>query len=69
MRKIARARVRFGYRRIHMLLHREGRKHSRSNTYRLHTEERLPLRSKLPKQRKMVVQRNQQMQLAAPDVV
>jgi len=67
MREIAQVRVRYGYRRIHVLLRREGWKHSRGKTYRLYTEERLQLRSKLPKRRKMVVQRNQQMQPAAPD--
>ena len=67
MREIAQVRVRYGYRRIHVLLRREGWKHSRGKTYRLYTEERLQLRSKLPKRRKMVVQRNQRMQPAAPD--
>jgi len=33
----------------------------------MYTEERLQLRSKLPKRRKMMVQRNQRMQPAAPD--
>mgnify|MGYP001047015177 CR=1 FL=1 len=67
MREIAQVRVRYVYRRIHVLLRREGWKHSRGKTYRLYTEERLQLRSKLPKRRKMVVQRNQRMQPAAPD--
>ena len=59
MHEIAQVRIRYGYRRIHVLLRREGWKHGRSQTYRLYTEERLQLRSKLPKRRKMVVQRNQ----------
>lgn len=67
MREIAQVRVRFGYRRIHLLLRREGWKHGRGKTYRLYTEERLQLRSKLPKRRKMVVQRHQRMQPGAPD--
>ena len=58
MREIAQVRVRYGYRRIHVLLRREGWKHGRNRTYRLYTEERLQLRSKLPKRRKMVVQRH-----------
>lgn len=66
-REIAQVRVKYGFRRIHVLLRREGWKHSRGKTYRLYTEERLQLRSKLPKRRKMVVQRNQRMQPAAPD--
>jgi len=59
MHELAQVRIRYGYRRIHVLLRREGWKHGRSQTYRLYTEERLQLRSKLPKRRKMVVQRNQ----------
>lgn len=65
MREIAQVRVRYGYRRIHVLLRREGWKHGRNRTYRLYTEERLQLRSKLPKRRKMVVQRHQRI---APSV-
>lgn len=67
LREIAQVRVRYGYRRIHVLLRREGWKHGRGKTYRLYTQERLQLRSKLPKRRKMVVQRNQRMRPAAPD--
>lgn len=62
MRDIAHTRVRYGYRRIHVLLRREGWKIGRSQAYRLYSEERLQLRSKLPKKRKMVVQRGQRMQ-------
>ena len=39
MKEIAQVRVRYGYRRIHVLLRREGWKHSRGKTYRLYTEE------------------------------
>ena len=63
MHELAQVRIRYGYRRIHVLLRREGWQHGRGQTYRLYTEERLQLRSKLPKRRKMVVQRNQR---AAP---
>jgi len=59
MHELAQVRIRYGYRRIHVLLRREGWRHGRGQTYRLYTEERLQLRSKLPKRRKMVVQRNQ----------
>ena len=57
MRELAQIRVRYGYRRLHVLLRREGYGHGRSKTYRLYVEERLQLRSKLPKRRKMVVTR------------
>lgn len=59
MRDIATTRVRYGYRRIHVLLKREGWALGRSQAYRLYCEEQLQLRSKLPKRRKMVVQRGQ----------
>ena len=67
IREIAQVRVRYGYRRIPALLRREGWRHGRSQTYRLYTQERLQLRSKLPKRRKMVVQRNQRIRPSGPD--
>ena len=59
MREIARTRVRYGYRRIHVLLRREGWTLGRNQVYRLYTEEALQLRSKLPKRRKMAVTRRE----------
>jgi len=55
MHEIARARVRYGYRRIHVLLKRDGWQVGKNQMYRLYQEEQLQLRSKLPKRRKMVV--------------
>lgn len=57
MREIAHTRVRYGYRRIHVLLRREGWQLGRNQTYRIYVEEQLQLRSKRPKRRKMSVQR------------
>jgi putative transposase len=57
MRDIARTRVRYGYRRIHVLLRRDGWKVGKDQMYRLYREEQLQLRSKLPRRRKMVVTR------------
>ncbi len=54
-REIAQVRVRYGYRRIHVLLRRQGWQHSRGKTYRLYTEAWLQLRTKLPKPRNMVM--------------
>jgi putative transposase len=59
MRELARSRVRWGYRRIHVLLQREGWSLGRDQAYRLYTEEGLQLRSKLPRRRKMVVTRRE----------
>ena len=56
MRKIAKP-VRYGYRRIHVLLKREGWQLGKNQAYRLYSEEQLQLRSKLPRRRKMVVTR------------
>ena len=59
MRELARVRVRFGYRKLHVLLRREGFGMSRDVTYRVYTEEGLQLRSKLPRRRKMSVTRRE----------
>lgn len=57
MREIAGTRVRYGYRRIHVLLKREGWQLGRNQAYRIYVEEQRQLRSKLPKRRKMTVLR------------
>lgn len=57
MREMAQVRVRYGYRRLHVLLRREGWGLGKKLTYRLYREEKLQLRSKLPKRRKMVATR------------
>ena len=59
MRELAQTRVRYGYRRIHVLLRRDGWRLGKNQMYRLYTEEQLQLRSKLPKRRKMVVARRE----------
>lgn len=59
MRELAQTRVRYGYRRIHLLLRREGWTLGRNQAYRLYTEEALQLRSKLPRRRKMIVARRE----------
>jgi putative transposase len=45
MREIAKVRVRYGYRRVHVLLRREGWQVGRNQAYRLYREEGLPLRA------------------------
>ena len=59
MRELAQTRVRYGYRRLHVLLRREGWKLGKEQTYRIYTEESLQLRSKRPRRRKMVVGRKE----------
>ena len=49
--EIAEARVRYGYKRIHVLLRREGWHVNHKRVYRIYREEGLNLRSKRPKRR------------------
>jgi putative transposase len=51
IREIAETRVRYGYRRVHVLLRREGWKLNHKRTYRLYKEEGLCLRRKTPRRR------------------
>lgn len=67
MRELAQVRVRYGYRRLHILLRREGWALGREQAYRLYVEERLQLRSKRPKRRKMVVARRERFVPKAPN--
>jgi putative transposase len=69
MREIANTRIRYGYRRVHILLKREGWQLGRSQAYRIYAEEQLQLRSKLPKRRKMIVQRRERIQPRSPGEV
>ena len=46
MKQIANTRIRFGYRRVHVMLKREGCQVGRSQAYRRYREEQLQLRSK-----------------------
>lgn len=67
MHEIVRTRVRYGYRRVHILLKREGWTVGRNVIYRLYCEEGLALRSKQPRRRKMVVQRQARCQPKRPN--
>jgi len=51
VREIAQTRVRYGYRRIHVLLRREGWRVNAKRVYRLYREQGLQLRNKVPKRR------------------
>lgn len=59
IRELAEARVRYGYRRIHVLLRREGWGVNHKRTRRLYREEGLQLRNKTPK-RKVSAKRREQ---------
>lgn len=57
MHEIVATRIRYGYRRVHVMLKREGWQVGRNVVYRLYREEGLTLRTKQPRRRKMVVHR------------
>jgi putative transposase len=51
IKEIAETRVRYGYRRVHVLLRREGWSLGQNRTYRIYREMGLQLRNKTPKRR------------------
>jgi len=51
IREIAKTRIRYGYRRIHVLLQREGWQVNAKRVYRIYKEEGLQLRNKTPKRK------------------
>jgi len=57
--EIAKTRVRYGYKRIHVLLRREGWIVNHKRVYRIYCEEGLNLRARKPKRRKSAAQRVQ----------
>jgi putative transposase len=59
MRELAQTRVRFGYRRLLVMLHREGWEVGKHRFYRLYTEEGLALRRKRPWRHATAVHREQ----------
>lgn len=59
MRELAQIRIRYGYRRLHVLLKREGWVLGKEQAYRLYSQESLQLRSKRPRRRKMMVTRRE----------
>ena len=52
LKELAAARVRYGYRRRHILLRREGWEVNHKRTYRIYRDEGLPTRPKLPKRKR-----------------
>jgi putative transposase len=57
MHEIVATRIRFGYRRVHIMLKREGWQVGKHIVYRLYREEGLCLRAKRPRRRKMAAHR------------
>jgi putative transposase len=67
IQEIAQARVRYGARRIHILLRREGWKVNHKRVHRLYVVAGLNLRSKRPRRRKAAADRLDRPQLTAPN--
>jgi len=57
LRDLAEARIQYGYRRLHILLQREGWQVNHKRVYRLYVQEGLVLRTKKPRRRRSVVPR------------
>lgn len=69
MREIVQTRIRYGYRRVQIMLRREGWAVGKNLVYRLYREEGLVLRSKRPRRRKMVVHREERFKPKRPNEV
>jgi putative transposase len=69
MREIARVRVRYGYRKIRVLLNREGWNVSRYLAYRLYQAEGLALRPRRSRQRRAAAPRRERFHSTAPNQV
>ena len=67
MKEIAASRVRFGYRRITVMLRREGWKVNAKRVYRLYSEEGMQLSRKKPKKKRASHQRIPSSQATAPN--
>jgi transposase InsO family protein len=69
IREIAETRVRYGYRRIHVLLQREGLAVNHKRVYRLYVEEGLQIRTKRPKRKVAAKVRSDRKPPSAPNEV
>src|SRR5437764_1135303 len=69
MREIAQARVRYGYRKIRVLLNREGWQVGKKLVYRLYKEEGLTLRHKTRRKRRAAMHRRERFRPTTPNEV
>lgn len=65
LKDLAASRVRYGYRRLHILLLREGYRLNHKRTYRLYREEGLSIRTKTPKRKRAWRYRSSRPEIAA----
>jgi len=67
LKELAQARVRYGYRRLHVLLRREGWTVNAKRIYRLYKLEGLVIRPKTPKRKRSCRYRGERAEIAAPN--
>lgn len=67
MHEIVATRIRYGYRRVHIMLKREGWEVGKHVVYRLYREEGLVLRRRRPRRRKMAAHREARRQASRPN--
>lgn len=67
LKELAQARVRYGYRRLHVLLRREGWTVNVKRIYRLYKEEGLVIRTKTPKRKRSCRYRGDREEISAPN--
>lgn len=65
--EIARVRIRYGYRRIHVLLKREGWRINHKRVHRIYREAGLNLRTKRPKRKRMAAHRAHRPEVKRPN--
>jgi putative transposase len=69
LQELAAARVRYGYRRLHILLRREGWRVNHKRTYRLYREEGLAIRPKVPRRKRAWRYRRGRPEVGGPNEV
>jgi putative transposase len=67
LKELATARVRYGYRRLHVLLRREGWPVNAKRVYRLYVEEGLSIRAKTPRRRRASRYRSGRPEITGPN--
>ena len=67
LKELAQTRVRYGYRRLHVLLRREGWYVNAKRVYRLYKEDGLVIRAKTPKRKRSCRYRGERVEITAPN--
>lgn len=67
LKELAQTRVRYGYRRLHVLLRREGWTVNAKRIYRLYKQEGLVIRPKTPKRKRSCRYRGERAEISAPN--